>query len=160
VAEGELDGEEGPFVRQLRDAVTRDGEPAEVVRLSARIEAELLEIAADERDAFLADLGLAEPGLNRLIRAGYHLLDLISFFTAGEKEVRAWTIRRGTRAPQAAGEIHTDFERGFIRAETLAWPDFERTGSVKVAREQGLIRSEGREYVVADGDVILFRFNV
>ena len=160
VADDELTGEEGPLVRRLRDAIERDGEPADVVRLSARIEAELLELDDLERSAFLAELGLAEPGLHRLIRAGYQLLDLISFFTAGEKEVRAWTIRRGTRAPQAAGEIHTDFERGFIRAETLAWEDFERTGSLKTAREQGLIRSEGKDYVVQDGDILLFRFNV
>ena len=160
IAEDDLTGPEPEPVARLRAAVEADGEPAEVVALSARIEAELLELGPDERNAFLADLGLDEPGLNRLIRAGYSLLDLISFFTAGEKEVRAWTIRRGTRAPQAAGEIHTDFERGFIRAETLAWQDFERIGSMKVAREQGLIRSEGKEYVVADGDVMLFRFNV
>ncbi len=160
IAEAELTGSEPPPVQALRDAVERDHEPAEVVSLSARIEAELLELPEEERAAFLAALGLEEPGLNRLIHAGYHLLDLISFFTAGEKEVRAWTVRRGTRAPEAAGEIHSDFERGFIRAETLAWPDFEKAGSLKTARELGLIRSEGKEYVVEDGDVILFRFNV
>jgi len=160
IAEGDLTGAEPEPVLQLRAAVARDHEPAEVVALSARIEAELLDLPAAERGAFLADLGLDEPGLHRLIRAGYHLLDLISFFTAGEKEARAWTIRRGTRAPQAAGEIHSDFERGFIRAETLAWEDFMKAESLKIAREQGLIRSEGKEYVVADGDIVLFRFNV
>ena len=95
-----------------------------------------------------------------MIRAGYHLLDLISYFTAGEKEVRAWTIRRGTKAPGAAAEIHTDFERGFIRAETLGWKDFETAGSQKAAKERGMVRSEGKEYEVQDGDILLFRFNV
>lgn len=160
IAETELTGPEPEPVVQLRAAIDRDHEPAEVVALSARIEAELLELPSEERGAFLAELGLDEPGLHRLIRTGYHLLDLISFFTAGEKEVRAWTVHRGTRAPQAAGEIHTDFERGFIRAETLAWQDFVKTESLGVARAQGLIRSEGKEYVVADGDIMLFRFNV
>lgn len=114
----------------------------------------------EERDAFLAELGLDEPGLHRLIRAGYRLLDLISYFTAGEKEVRAWTIRRGTKAPGAAAEIHTDFERGFIRAETIGWDDFVKSGSQKAARDQGLARAEGKEYIVQDGDILLFRFNV
>ena len=147
-------------VDALRSVIEKEGEPAEVVTLTARIEAELVQLDPEERGAFLAELGLEEPGLHRLIRAGYHLLDLISFFTAGEKEVRAWTVRRGTRAPQAAGEIHSDFERGFIRAETIGWEDFVATGSEKAAREQGLVRSEGKDYVVRDGDVLLFRFNV
>jgi ribosome-binding ATPase len=157
---GDHAGADNPHVLRLRAAIEADEEPAEVVCLSARIEAELSHLETAERAEFLDHLGIAEPGLHRLIRAGYHLLDLISFFTAGEKEVRAWTIRRGTRAPAAAGEIHSDFERGFIRAETLAWSDFEAAGSMKSAREKGLIRSEGKEYVVQDGDVILFRFNV
>ena len=148
------------YVDRLREVVEADHEPAEIVALSARIESELIHLPKEERAEFLDHLGIEEPGLNRLIRAGYHLLDLISYFTAGEKEVRAWTIRRGTRAPQAAAEIHTDFERGFIRAETLAWPDFVKAGSQKAAREQGLMRSEGKEYVVQDGDILLFRFNV
>ncbi|HEX6938386.1 MAG TPA: redox-regulated ATPase YchF [Longimicrobiales bacterium] len=160
IAESDLPGGENPHVAALREAVAADGEPAEVIPLSVRIEAELVELDPDERAAFLKELGLEEPGLHRLIRAGYRLLDLISYFTAGEKEVRAWTIRRGTRAPQAAGEIHSDFERGFIRAETLGWDDFVRAGSQKTAREQGLVRSEGKEYVVQDGDIMLFRFNV
>jgi ribosome-binding ATPase len=147
-------------VERLRAAIETEHEPAEVVSLSARIEAELMHLPDEQRGEFLHHLGLEEPGLHRLIRAGYLLLDLISFFTAGEKQVRAWTIERGTRAAQAAGEIHSDFERGFIRAETLAWHDFEATGSLKIAKEKGLIRSEGREYVVADGDILLFRFNV
>jgi ribosome-binding ATPase len=160
VAESDLPEGENELVAALRAAVAADGEEAEVVPLSARIEAELLHLEKEERALFLDELGLAEPGLYRLIRAGYRLLGLISFFTAGEKEVRAWTIRRGSRAPQAAGEIHSDFERGFIRAETLAFADFEREGSQKAAREKGLMRSEGKEYVVQDGDILLFRFNV
>jgi hypothetical protein len=160
IAESDLPSGENALVYKLRDAIAADGEEAQVVPLSARIEAELLHLDKDERALYLEELGLDEPGLYRLIRAGYDLLGLISFFTAGEKEVRAWTIRRGSRAPQAAGEIHTDFERGFIRAETLAFADFEREGSQKVAREKGHVRSEGKDYVVRDGDILLFRFNV
>jgi ribosome-binding ATPase len=160
VSEADLTAGGNELVERLRQAVEADDEPAEVVVLSARIEAELIQLPKDERTEFLEHLGITESGLSRLIRAGYHLLDLISYFTAGEKEVRAWTIRRGTRAPQAAAEIHTDFERGFIRAETLAWNDFVKAGSQKAAKEQGLMRSEGKEYVVADGDILLFRFNV
>ncbi|MBI4544258.1 MAG: redox-regulated ATPase YchF [Gemmatimonadetes bacterium] len=160
VAESDLPDGENRWAAALRAALLADAEPAELLPLSARIEAELIELAPEERGAFLRELGLEQPGLFRLIRAGYHLLDLISFFTTGEKEVRAWTVRRGTRAPQAAGEVHSDFERGFIRAETLAWDDFLATGSIKAARERGLIRGEGKDYVVQDGDVILFRFNV
>jgi ribosome-binding ATPase len=160
IPEADLAAGTNPYVEKLRAAIESEHEPAEIVPLSASIEAELMHISPEERPEFLHHLGVEEPGLNRLIRAGYHLLDLISFFTAGEKQVRAWTIHRGYTAPQAAGEIHTDFERGFIRAETLAWSDFEELGSMKVAREKGLIRSEGKEYVVQDGDILLFRFNV
>jgi GTP-binding protein YchF len=160
VAESDLPSAENEYVAKLREAVKADGEEAEVVPLSAKIEAELLHLEPDERAMFLDELGLNEPGLYRLIRAGYHLLGLISYFTAGEKEVRAWTIRRGSRAPQAAAEIHTDFEKGFIRAETLGWEDFLKAGSQKAAKEKGLMRSEGKEYVVQDGDILLFRFNV
>ena len=160
IPESDLAHGTNQYVEQLRAAIEAEHEPAEVVTLSARIEAELMHLPPEERVEFLAHLGIEEPGLHRLIRAGYHLLDLISFFTAGEKQVRAWTIHRGTRAAQAAGEIHTDFERGFIRAETLGWPDFLQVPSMKLARERGLIRSEGREYDVKDGDILLFRFNV
>jgi hypothetical protein len=160
IAESDLPSGENPLVDRLRAAIAADREDALVVPLSARIEAELLHLDTEERGHFLRELGLDEPGLFRLIRAGYDLLGLISFFTAGEKEVRAWTIHRGSRAPQAAGEIHTDFERGFIRAETLAFDDFERAGSQKAAREKGFVRSEGKDYVVQDGDIVLFRFNV
>jgi len=160
VAESDLPSGENAYVAALRAAIEADGEPASVITLCARIEAELIELDPEERAAFLADLGLERSGLERLIQEGYRLLGLISFFTAGEKEVRAWTIREGTRAPEAAGEIHSDFEKGFIRAETLAWADFVEAGSLKAARERGLVRSEGREYVVQDGDIMLFRFNV
>jgi ribosome-binding ATPase len=153
-------GQDNPHVQALRDAVVLDHEPAEVVVLASAMEADILALDPAERLEYLHEQGLREPGLFRLIRAGYRLLGLISFFTTGPKEVRAWTIRNGTRAAQAAGEIHSDFERGFIRAETLAWDDFVRAGSEKAAREQGLMRSEGRDYVVQDGDIILFRFNV
>jgi ribosome-binding ATPase len=160
VAESDLPGGENALVARLRQVLAEEGAQAEVVTLSARIEAELLHLEPVERDAFLEELGLAEPGLFRLIRAGYRLLGLISFFTAGEKEVRAWTTRSGARAPQAAAEIHSDFERGFIRAETLAFDDFRDAGSQKAAKELGLVRSEGRDYTVQDGDILLFRFNV
>jgi GTP-binding protein YchF len=147
-------------VETLRQAIAQSGETAELVVFSARVEMELAELAPEDRWEFLGSLGLTESGLDRLARAAYHLLDLQSYFTAGEKEVRAWTIHRGDKAPQAAGVIHTDFERGFIRAETVAFEDFVRVGGWKPAREQGLVRSEGKEYVVQDGDVLLFRFNV
>jgi GTP-binding protein YchF len=147
------------FVEALRASVARDGEQAEVVTFSAKVEAELAELAPDDRAEFLAALGLTESGLDRLAHAAYHLLGLRSYFTAGEKEVRAWTIHQGDKAPAAAGVIHSDFEKGFIRAETVAYPDFVRVGGWKGAREQGLARAEGKEYVVEDGDVMLFRFS-
>jgi len=146
-------------VDALRAAIKASGEHAEVVIFSAKVEAELAELPAEDRAMFLESLGVSESGLDRLARAAYHLLDLQSYFTAGEKEVRAWTVRRGARAPEAAGVIHSDFERGFIRAETVAYEDFVRVKGWKAAREQGLSRAEGKEYVVQDGDVMLFRFN-
>ncbi len=148
-----------PHVEALRAAIAASGEPAEVVIFSAKVEAELAELAPEDRTEFLEALGVHESGLDRLARAAYRLLGLQSYFTAGEKEVRAWTVRRGARAPEAAGEIHSDFERGFIRAETVGYDDFVRVGGWKPAREQGLSRAEGKEYVVQDGDVMLFRFN-
>ena len=135
-------------------------ENAKAVVVSAAIESEIATLPPDERDAFLADLGLHETGLTRVIRAGYELLGLITFFTAGPKEARAWTVHKGAKAPEAAGEIHTDFERGFIRAETIAYDDYVRFGGEAGARDAGKLRSEGKEYVVQDGDVMLFRFNV
>ena len=133
-------------------------EGAGCVTISAKIESELSELAAEERKAYLADLGLPEPGLNRLIYEGYKLLELITYFTAGPKEARAWTIPQGTRAPQAAGVIHTDFEKGFIRAETIAFGDYVGLGGEAGARDAGKLRLEGKDYVVKDGDVLHFRF--
>jgi hypothetical protein len=132
-------------------------EGAGCVVISAKIEAELAGLAPDEREAYLTELGLTEPGLNRLIREGYKLLDLVTYFTVGPKEARAWTVTRGTKAPQAAGVIHTDFEKGFIRAETIAYDDYVGLGGEVPAKEAGKMRLEGKEYVVADGDVMYFR---
>lgn len=160
VSEDDLPEGENEHVRALRRAVSESGEVAEVIPISSKIESELAELPPEERSEFLGSLGLEEPGLHTLIRAGYRLLGLHTYFTAGEKEVRAWTIPIGAKAPEAAGVIHSDFERGFIRAETVAFDDFLKLGSVKAARDQGLMRSEGKEYVVKDGDILLFRFNV
>ncbi len=135
-------------------------EGAVAVVVSAAIEAEIATLDPDDRASFLADLGLEETGLTRVIRAGYQLLGLITFFTAGPKEARAWTVPKGAKAPQAAGAIHSDFERGFIRAETIAFEDFVACGGEAGAKEAGKMRAEGKEYVVQDGDVLLFRFNV
>lgn len=137
-----------------------DSERAEVIPICAGIEAEIAQLDNDERVEFLADLGIADSGLNRLIKASYKLLGYISFLTAGPKEVRAWTIVEGTKAPGAAGKIHSDFERGFIRAEVISYDDLIKIGNMNSAKEKGLIRSEGKEYIVKDGDVVLFRFNV
>ncbi len=135
-------------------------ENSQALTISANIEAEIAELSGDEKKAFLEDLGIEESGLDRLIKASYTLLGLISFLTAGPKEVRAWTIRNGTKAPQAAGKIHSDFERGFIRAEVIAYDDLIACGTMAAAKEKGLIRSEGKDYVMKDGDVVVFRFNV
>ena len=145
---------------QLRAAVNTHHENAEIVPFSAKFEAELGALEPKDRAEYLATAGVSEPGLDRLIHAGYRLLGLQTFFTVGEDEVRAWTVHRGDTAFAAAGVIHTDFQRGFIRAETVGYDDFLRAGSYKTARERGLVRSEGREYVLADGDILLFRFNV
>ncbi len=135
-------------------------ENAQVIPVCAKLEAEIAELEGEEKAMFLEDLGVAESGLDRLVKASYTLLGLISYLTSGEDECRAWTITRGTKAPQAAGKIHSDFERGFIRAEVIAYDDLMSAGSMAAAREKGMIRSEGKEYVVKDGDIILFRFNV
>ena len=150
----------GKWLDPLRTAVQAHHEEAEIVLFSARFEAELAELSGEERREFLAQAGVTEPGLDRLIHAGYRLLGLQTFFTVGDNEVRAWTMHRGQSAFEAAGEIHSDFQRGFIRAETVAFEEFVRAGSYKTARELGLVRSEGRDYVVQDGDILLFRFNV
>ncbi len=135
-------------------------EHAEVLPICAQIEADIADMDDEEKAMFLSELGLESAGLDRLIQAGYRLLGLISYLTAGPQEVRAWTITNGTKAPQAAGKIHTDFERGFIRAEVIAFDDLMACGSMVAAKEKGLVRSEGKEYVMKDGDVVLFRFNV
>ena len=145
------------FSRAVEEMAKRQG--AGSVTISARIEEEVAQLPNEERAEFLASLGLEEPGLNKLIRAGYALLGLITFFTAGPKETRAWTVTKGSRAPQAAGVIHTDFEHGFIRAETIAYDDYVAGNGEAGAREAGKFRLEGKEYVVADGDVMHFRFN-
>ena len=157
VAEGELP-EGNALVERVRARAEAEG--AEVVVISAEFEAQVAALPREERAEFLAAAGIAESGLAQLVRAAYRLLGLITYFTAGPKESRAWTIRRGTKAPGAAGVIHSDFERGFIRAETIAYADYDRLGSEAAAREAGVLRSEGKEYVVQDGDVMLFRFNV
>ena len=144
------------FSRRVEARAKAEG--AGVVVISAQIEAEIAVLPGEERADYLAAIGLKEAGLDRLIRAGYELLDLITFFTAGPKEARAWTITRGTTAPQAAGVIHTDFERGFIRAETIAYEDYVKLGGEAGARDAGRLRLEGKDYVVADGDVMHFRF--
>jgi GTP-binding protein YchF len=145
------------FSKRVEEKAKREG--AGCVVISARIEEEVAQLPAGEREEFLAHLGLEEPGLNRLIRAGYDLLGLITFFTAGPKEARAWTVTKGSRAPRAAGVIHTDFEKGFIRAETIAYDDYIAANGEAGARDAGKFRLEGKEYVVADGDVMHFRFN-
>lgn len=146
------------YVRMLEKAAQADGDS--VVIIAGAIEQELSSLDKDEQREFLEDMGMSEPGLNRLIKAGYELLNLQTFFTVGEKETKAWTITRGTKAPGAAGKIHTDFERGFIRAEVISYDDYVACNGESGAKEKGRMRSEGKEYVVADGDTILFRFNV
>ncbi|WP_270183015.1 redox-regulated ATPase YchF [Alkalihalobacillus sp. CinArs1] len=153
-----LDPADNEHVAQVREYAAKEG--AEVIVVCAKIESELAELDGEEKDAFLEDIGIAEPGLNKLIRASYDLLGLATYFTAGEQEVRAWTFRLGMKAPQAAGIIHTDFERGFIRAEVVAYDDLVEAGTMGAAKEKGKVRLEGKEYIVKDGDVIHFRFNV
>lgn len=160
VTDSELTGAEGKHVTALRAAIAADHEPAQVVTFSAKIEMELAELPPDDKKEFLASLGIESAGLDRLIRGGYSLLGLQTYFTAGEKEVRAWTIKQGDTAPKAAGVIHSDFEKGFIRAETVSYEDFIAHNGWKGAREKGVARAEGKEYVMQDGDVVLFRFNV
>ena len=152
------DGQNNNNVKAVREYAQKDG--SEVFVLCAKIEEEISELDNEEKAEFLSALGVSSSGLDRLIKASYKLLGLISYLTSGPDETRAWTIKNGTKAPQAAGKIHSDFERGFIRAEVVAFDDLDRLGSYNAAREQGLVRSEGKDYVVKDGDVILFRFNV
>jgi len=157
VAEDDLEGKH-PYVEEVRQLAAREGNG--VVFICGSIEAEISELDGAEKQAFLSEMGLAESGLDRLIRSGYELLGLITYFTAGVKEVRAWTITKGTKAPGAAGVIHSDFEKGFIRAEVIAYNDYVASGGESGAKEKGLMRLEGKEYVVQDGDVMHFRFNV
>lgn len=160
VSEDEVSGsyEENACYQALKAHAEMEG--SGIIAVSAQIEAELAELEGEEKQGFLSDLGIEESGLDKLIRAGYSLLGLISFLTAGPKEVRAWTITRGTKAPQAAGKIHTDFERGFIRAEVVAFDDLVREGDRNKVKEKGLLRSEGKEYIMKDGDIVEFLFNV
>lgn len=160
VAEDDLadDGASNAGVAAVRDYAAKNG--CEVFVISAQIEQEIADLDDEEKQMFLEDLGITESGLDKLIKASYRLLGLMSFLTAGEPEVRAWTIRRGTKAPQAAGKIHTDFERGFIKAEVISYDELIENGSMAAAKEKGLVRQEGKEYVMQDGDVVLFRFNV
>ncbi len=152
------DAKDNQFVGQVREFAKKEN--SEVFVICAQIEQEIAELDDDEKKMFLEELGLTESGLEKLIRASYHILGLISYLTAGPKETRAWTITKGMKAPQAAGKIHTDFERGFIRAEIVSYDNLVECGSYNSAKEKGLVRSEGKEYVVQDGDVVLFRFNV
>lgn len=159
VSEDDAAAEDNEYVQKVREFAATEG--SDVVVVCAKIEAEMSELEDDEKAMFLEEMGIAESGLDKLVKASYRLLDLISFLTAGEPEVRAWTIKRGTKAPGAAGKIHTDFEKGFIRAETIAYDKLiECGGNLTTAKEKGLIRSEGKDYVVKDGDVIHFLFNV
>lgn len=150
--------DQNPYVVKVKEIANAEG--AEVIVICAKIEEEIAQLEDDEKQLYLKELGLSESGLDKLVKASYKLLGLISFLTVREQEVRAWTIVKGTKAPQAAGKIHSDFERGFIRAEIVAYDDLVRLGSMAAAREQGLVRSEGKDYVMQDGDVALFRFNV
>lgn len=160
VSEDDLadDGASNEYVKQVREFAAEND--SEVFVICAQIEQEIAELDEDEKKMFLEDLGLTESGLEKLIAASYRILGLISYLTAGETETRAWTIKVGTKAPQAAGKIHSDFERGFIKAEVVNYQDLLDCGSYNAAREKGLVRMEGKDYVVKDGDVVLFRFNV
>ena len=155
---GFADHENNRYFRMVRDLAQKEG--AQVLPICAKLEQDIAELEGEDRQMFLDELGIAESGLDRLIKCSYSLLGLISFLTYGKDECRAWTIKKGTKAPQAAGKIHTDIERGFIRAEVIAYDDMIKYGSVNAAREKGQLRSEGKEYVVQDGDMIYFRFNV
>ena len=158
IAEKDIRNDDIPYVNTVKDIAAKEG--SGVVVISAKIEEEIGELSPEDRELFLEDLGIDSTGLDKMINASYSLLGLISFLTAGPKEVRAWTIRKGTKAPQAAGKIHSDFERGFIRAEVVSYDDLIANGTYNAAKEKGLVRSEGKEYVMKDGDVVVFRFNV
>jgi len=156
--DGVADYENNEYYKTV--AAIAAGEGAQVLPICAKVEEEMAELDEEDRQMFLEELGMSESGLDRMIKCSYALLGLISFLTCGSDECRAWTIKKGTKAPQAAGKIHSDFERGFIRAEIVAFDDLKTCGSMAAAKEKGLVRSEGKEYVMHDGDVTLFRFNV
>ncbi len=158
ISENELGGGENAYVSALKAAVA--GENAQVLTVCAKVEEEIAELSIEEKQAFIEELGIGESGLDKLVKACYALLGLISYLTGGPKEVRAWTIQKGAKAPQAAGKIHTDFERGFIRAEIVPFDTLKELGSMQACKEKGLVRSEGKDYVMQDGDVVLFRINV
>lgn len=158
ISEDDISKPENSFVKTVRTFAEKEG--SKVISLSAKIEEELAGLSPDEKEMFKEELGIKESGLEKLVATSYDLLGLMSFLTAGEKEVRAWTIKKGTKAPQAAGKIHTDFEKGFIKAEVVSYSDLVEAGSFLKAKEKGKVRMEGKEYVVQDGDVMLFRFNV
>ena len=158
ISENDIGKEDNKFVKAIKDFAGKEG--AKVITLSAKIEEELASLSQDEREVFKEELGIKESGLEKLVEASYDLLGLMSYLTAGEKEVRAWTIKKGTKAPAAAGKIHTDFEKGFIKAEVVSYDDLVEAGSYLKAKEKGKVRVEGKDYVVQDGDVMLFRFNV
>ena len=157
ISEDEI-GQENPLADKLYAAAKAEG--AEALTICAKVEEEIAELSPEEKQAFIEELGIGESGLDKLVKACYKLLGLISYLTAGPKEVRAWTIERGTKAPQAAGKIHTDFERGFIRAEIVSYDTLMENGTMLACKEKGLIRSEGKDYVMQDGDIVVFRFNV
>jgi GTP-binding protein YchF len=158
VEEDSILDDSNKYVNQVREYAEKEG--SEVVVLSGKIESEIAELEDEEKGFFLEELGLTESGLDKLIQKSYKILGLISFLTTGPKETRAWTVKRGSTAPQAAGKIHTDFERGFIRAEVVSYDELDKLGSMVKVKEDGKLRLEGKEYIVKDGDVILFRFNV
>lgn len=158
ISENDISKPENEFVNKVREFA--DKEKAKVISLSAKIEEELASLSQDDKELFKEELGIKESGLEKLVSAGYDLLGLMSFLTAGEKEVRAWTIKKGTKAPGAAGRIHTDFEKGFIKAEVVSYDDLIEAGTYLKAKEKGKVRMEGKEYIVQDGDIMLFRFNV
>ena len=158
ISENDIGKADNALVDALKKAVAHEN--AEVITICAQVEEEIAELSPEEKQAFIEELGIGESGLDKLVKACYKLLGLISYLTAGPKEVRAWTIERGTKAPQAAGKIHTDFERGFIRAEVVPFETLKELGSMAACKEKGLIRSEGKDYVMQDGDVVVFRFNV
>ena len=152
------DSSKNKYLKAVEDFAASEG--SKVLPICAKLEEEISDLDAEDKEMFLSDLGLSESGLARLIKASYSLLGLISYLTAGSDEVRAWTIKKGTKAPQAAGKIHTDFEKGFIRAEVISFNDLVANETMTAAKEKGLVRSEGKDYVMQDGDIVLFRFNV